>query len=732
MKQVFQVQLSKEEAKNLKQNLENAKKSGSNNVSDIYSTLQINRDNIKSFLKKHSKLVDIETCFSVFKLVNFFNIKPSSKGFFLFDKISIDELLTYLAFILRKIKSEEDNQLFDDFLESGDLIQLFSDKILDCFKSKYFADLKIQRIVKIIENRYKNPNNFIDSDALFSFISKSINERFVLLRFINFNYLTATLIKTSDVKQYVINLITQYDECLKTLISLNQDKNQQLKIFNNLSKKGNQIAAYYISSQKVSGGNSKSGGQFNNSMQNRQWSNLSKTTKGSDNIRQKTSIKKGDDRDDGTQNQDGYDDYDYYTDEDDDDDDVGNQMNAKGMTKTMKKSDIKNDDKMSKTMRKDPQPAAPAKKTKKKKKKIVKKTKTKVQANNNNDDNDDDKFIILRKNFDSSEEDSDEEEDKNEVFNARTSKTLNPNFGSRNKKPFKTGQYHRPLTVDDKERAIIWKETEEIVQKGFYKDSRTSKTYTIRKDVDESINQTEIIKPKHKPKVAIDQQKITKKAKEKIKSIVKVVNKSTFEAARNCSENDKNDVCVLNFASATQPGGGVKNGRGAQEETLSRMSSLYFSLVADRSMYDYHKKQNDPFYSDYMIFSPNVVVFRDDDYNLIPFYHVAVISAAAVNCQEVKQLYGSSQKIEDKIYETMKNRCRKILLLCLEKGYHSIVLGAFGCGVFKNKPEDVSEIFRELIIDEGIGLEFDEIVFAIKSPQNSQNYTLKQFKKAFE
>lgn len=113
---------------------------------------------------------------------------------------------------------------------------------------------------------------------------------------------------------------------------------------------------------------------------------------------------------------------------------------------------------------------------------------------------------------------------------------------------------------------------------------------------------------------------------------------ATFDAARKCIEADSNsEVFVLNFASATKPGGGVLNGRGAQEETLLRMSSLYWTLINQKEMYEHNKTLNDPYYSDCMIFSPNVVVFRDDDYKLIEPYLVSVISSPAVNCFDLKK-----------------------------------------------------------------------------------------------
>lgn len=222
--------------------------------------------------------------------------------------------------------------------------------------------------------------------------------------------------------------------------------------------------------------------------------------------------------------------------------------------------------------------------------------------------------------------------------------------------------------------------------------------------------------------------KSTKLKPKKIYEKVEVVNESTFEAARRFKNSHEDDrLCVLNFASAVRPGGGVLNGRQAQEETLSRMSSLYLTLLKDDTMYEYNRQQNSPYFSDYMIFSPDVVVFRDDDYRLIESYKVSVISAPAVNCSELKKMKKYNEK---KVNNVMYNRCRRILDVCLSKGIKNIVLGAFGCGVFGNKPENVSQIFKELIVDEGYGCLFDKIIFAIIAAKG-KGYTLSQFKESF-
>ncbi len=65
------------------------------------------------------------------------------------------------------------------------------------------------------------------------------------------------------------------------------------------------------------------------------------------------------------------------------------------------------------------------------------------------------------------------------------------------------------------------------------------------------------------------------------KAYIVVSGKRSLEAAEVYAKQGKK-VCVLNFASATNPGGGVVNGSSAQEECICRCTTLYPCLNTDR------------------------------------------------------------------------------------------------------------------------------------------------------
>ena len=179
--------------------------------------------------------------------------------------------------------------------------------------------------------------------------------------------------------------------------------------------------------------------------------------------------------------------------------------------------------------------------------------------------------------------------------------------------------------------------------------------------------------------------------------------KRTFEAAAAYARTMK--TCVLNFASATNPGGGVVNGSSAQEEALCRTSTLYFCLNV-REMWDGfyspHRAAHDPLHNDDIIYTSRVVVFKSDTDHpaLLPehdWHEVDVISCAAPNLREIPSNMmnvGDGDRRTDIAPNELRclheRRLARILDVASANGVEAIVLGAFGCGAFRNDPRVVS------------------------------------------
>lgn len=66
---------------------------------------------------------------------------------------------------------------------------------------------------------------------------------------------------------------------------------------------------------------------------------------------------------------------------------------------------------------------------------------------------------------------------------------------------------------------------------------------------------------------------------------IKVINVPTVKAVLNLSSENFEDVGVLNFASAKNPGGGFLNGALAQEESIAVGSGLYETQLKNEKYY---------------------------------------------------------------------------------------------------------------------------------------------------
>lgn len=205
-----------------------------------------------------------------------------------------------------------------------------------------------------------------------------------------------------------------------------------------------------------------------------------------------------------------------------------------------------------------------------------------------------------------------------------------------------------------------------------------------------------------------------------------VVNQTTVQAAREICEAGCDKVGILNFASAKKPGGGFRTGARAQEESLAVSSGLYGTLTRFQDeYYDYHKGDPLPgLYSDNLIYSPDVVFFRNDDLDLVEPFRACVITCAAVN-------YGALRQAERvRAIDVMRTRVRKILHGFWLHGCTHLVLGAYGCGLFRNPVANVVAIFKDLLCGESAykGV-FEHIVFAVFHPD--ENAFLVPFQRAF-
>ena len=270
-------------------------------------------------------------------------------------------------------------------------------------------------------------------------------------------------------------------------------------------------------------------------------------------------------------------------------------------------------------------------------------------------------------------------------------------------------------------RIEIARETLEIIEKGFYQ-TAFGETVSIKEELTAAINGSKLIRPDDFPAEI----SLTDAFAE---TRFEVTDETTIDAIKRiCSESANANPFVLNFASAKNPSGGFMSGAQAQEESLARSSGLYPCLTANFEMYEHNRQERSCLYSDLMIYSPLVPVFRNDDGsffskpNLVSFLSAPAVNAGVVGRQEPQNV--------DLIRVTNFQRARKLLWIAHQNQHRILILGAWGCGVFQNDPLIIAKIFKELLVGEFEGY-FERVVFAVYDTSASKR-TYNTFTKAFD
>ncbi len=178
-------------------------------------------------------------------------------------------------------------------------------------------------------------------------------------------------------------------------------------------------------------------------------------------------------------------------------------------------------------------------------------------------------------------------------------------------------------------------------------------------------------------------------------------------------------VLALNFASAKNPGGGFLGGAKAQEEDLARVSCLYTSQITKRAYYDANRAVESMLYTDHAIYSAEVPFVRDERLELLekPFT-ASILTMPAPNAGEHLR-----REPDDRvsIRAVLERRIEYVLAIARAHHAQTLVLGAWGCGVFRNDPVEVAELFaRALKLPAFLGA-FERVVFAVYDRKEGLN-----------
>lgn len=199
--------------------------------------------------------------------------------------------------------------------------------------------------------------------------------------------------------------------------------------------------------------------------------------------------------------------------------------------------------------------------------------------------------------------------------------------------------------------------------------------------------------------------------KERTKTSYSFMNTDTVSAIFKLPEDAfEGKVAVLNFASYKHPGGGFLKGSCAQEECLCHASTLYNVLSYFEKIY-YAKNRlelNKALYRNKALYSQDIMFFKENEKPRC----VDVITCACPN-KGTAQYYNHVTNEEN--YQALAERIIFVRNIAEEMGVDTLILGAFGAGVFRQNPRDVATLMKEKFKNTCI----KHVIYAV--PGNDEN-----------
>jgi uncharacterized protein (TIGR02452 family) len=273
------------------------------------------------------------------------------------------------------------------------------------------------------------------------------------------------------------------------------------------------------------------------------------------------------------------------------------------------------------------------------------------------------------------------------------------------------------------DRKALAEETRLIVEQGYYVNPAGVRT-SISAFVENARKGTKLYRPEE-IQALVDQPVVPAGKPMKLE----VTAESTSEAAIRLIRNyGVLDVAALNFASAKNPGGGWLGGARAQEEDLAISSGLVTCLWKTPEYYLANNMETSLLYTDHLIHTPDVPFFRDEQKALMenPVL-VSIITSPAPNAGEYLRSHPNDL---DGVRVALNRRAGHVLAAAKAHKHRTLVLGAWGCGVFRNMPEDVAMSFKTWLADPRFVGAFSRVVFAILD-RSETKATLAAFQKVF-
>lgn len=256
-------------------------------------------------------------------------------------------------------------------------------------------------------------------------------------------------------------------------------------------------------------------------------------------------------------------------------------------------------------------------------------------------------------------------------------------------------------------RMEMGQQTVEIVERGAYTSPR-GRAVDIAGEIRACLDGTRFFPPDALEGI---RQEVLARPAAGFDTVFELINETTLAGIARVLSDGRGPVAALNFASAKNPGGGFLGGSQAQEESLARSSALYASLMRAWEFYERHRAGTSLLYSDAMILSPGCPVIRDDGGALLEEPRQAsFITSAAPNAGAAAN---NTPELLPLIPDVFRRRSEYVLALAASQGYRRLVLGAWGCGVFRNDPRVVADAFADHLRRGAWVGRFERVVFSV-------------------
>lgn len=189
---------------------------------------------------------------------------------------------------------------------------------------------------------------------------------------------------------------------------------------------------------------------------------------------------------------------------------------------------------------------------------------------------------------------------------------------------------------------------------------------------------------------------------------------------------------IVNCANKDRLGGVWDIARGSQEESLFRQSNLYAALKSAVETFRRDKRNHIPAAG--VILNPKVNFVDPDEKNSRFFCDVVSVAAIDYSKHKTRQrseIAKAAKKAgispEEFLKQATKNKYAAMFGAFLDNGNKDLLISLPGVGSFKNPPDMVIEILKELLIEDGAPFKgkFEKITFNVFREGDATDLALK-------